>query len=239
MRRSNRLYIFIAILLLMGPISRLITGGFRSMMDGIIGSLYMIPGIAVGISVHEFAHARTAVYWGDDTPERMGRVTLDPRAHIDLLGLIMLLLIHFGWGKPVVINPQRFRKRRAGLITVGLAGVTMNLIVAIIFGGVVKLLTMTPYSSLTNILVTIMYYVVVINITLMLFNLLPVPPLDGFGVVAEVFKLYDTRFYAFVQQYGYWILIGMVMFNVPSLLLSRPMSFILRLIMTGIYGIAL
>ena len=239
MRRFNRNHLILILLLLIGPISRLMSGGPSSMMDMIISTLYMVPAIIVGISFHEYAHARVAAYWGDDTPVKMGRVTLDPRAHIDPLGLIALLLIHFGWGRPVMINPQRFRKRRAGLITVGLAGVAMNLIVAIVSGGILRLLMSLRVTDLSGILVSIMYYCVVINVTLMLFNLLPVPPLDGFGVISEIFRLYDTKFYAFVQQNAYWILMIMILFGVPGLLLTRPVNLIVRFIMTGIYGIGM
>jgi len=236
---SKTTMLFIILLLVTGPIRTLASEGISGLMDDIVSVIYMLPAIAIALSFHEFGHAWVADFWGDDTPARDGRVTLDPRAHIDLMGLVSLLLIHFGWGRPVRINPQRFKDRRAGLITVGLAGVTMNFLTALLFGGFIKLLyTFAADFSATSpgvILISIFFNVVYINISLMLFNLLPVPPLDGFNVIAEVFRLYNTKFYAFVRSNSYWILLVMIIFNIPSLILSGPMSGIVTFILHTIY----
>jgi len=216
-------------------------GGVRGLIASFMETVYILPAIIIAISFHEYAHAKVADYWGDDTPARQGRLTIDPLAHIDPMGLLALIFIRFGWGRPVMINPSKFRNKRAGLITVGLAGVTMNFILALVFGGIIKLLfTFTPglfAGKVGEIAVNLLLQVVYINLALMLFNLLPVPPLDGFNVISEIFKLYNTRFYAFVRTYSLWILMAMIMLRIPSMLLSGPLSFIADFILSTIYKI--
>ena len=238
---DQRTVLFLGVLFFISVVRPLMTGGVSYLVSSFIDTLYMLPAIIIAISFHEFAHAKVADYWGDDTPARDGRLTVDPRAHVDLMGIICLIFIHFGWGKPVRINPQRFRDRRKGLITVSLAGVIMNLIVAFIFGGLLRmLLTFAPSFAMTKIggiLASMILEVVYVNISLMLFNLLPVPPLDGFNFISELFKLYYTKFYVFVRNNSMWILMIMIFFNIPSMLLSRPMVAIANFILSTVYGI--
>lgn len=240
-RLNQRTLIFLGLLLFITIIRPLMTGGISYLADQFINTLYSLPGIIIALSFHEFAHAKVADYWGDDTPGRQGRLTIDPRAHVDLMGIVCLLLVHFGWGKPVMINPQRFRDRRKGLITVSLAGVTMNFILAVVFAGILKLLiTVNPtifFGGIGSILSSMILEVIYINLSLMFFNLLPIPPLDGFNFISELFKLYNTRFYAFVRNYSWWILMGMIILDVPSILLSGPLSWTANLIMHTIFHI--
>lgn len=240
-RLDQRTVIFLGVLFFISVVRPLMTGGISYLVSSFVDTLYMLPAIIIAISFHEFAHAKVADYWGDDTPARDGRLSVDPRAHVDLMGIICLVFIHFGWGKPVRINPQRFRDRRKGLITVSLAGVVMNLILAFVFGGLLKmLLTFAPaftMSKIGGILASMILEVVYVNISLMLFNLLPVPPLDGFNFISELFKLYYTKFYAFVRNNSMWILMAMIFFNIPSLLLSRPLAAIANFILSTVYGI--
>lgn len=240
-RLNQRTLIFLGLLLFITVIRPLMTGGISYLADRFISTLYMLPGIIIALSFHEFAHAKVADYWGDDTPGRQGRLTIDPRAHVDLMGIICLLLVHFGWGKPVMINPQRFRDRRKGLLTVSLAGVAMNFIIAVVFAGILKvLLTVNPMifnSGIGQILSTMILEVIYINLSLMFFNLLPVPPLDGFNFISELFKLYNTKFYAFVRNYSWWILMGMIILDIPSYLLSGPLSLTANFIMHTIFHI--
>lgn len=240
-RLNQRTLIFLGLLLFITIIRPLMTGGISYLADQFINTLYSLPGIIIALSFHEFAHAKVADYWGDDTPGRQGRLTIDPRAHVDLMGIVCLLLVHFGWGKPVMINPQRFRDRRKGLITVSLAGVTMNFILAVVFAGILKLLiTVNPtifFGGIGSILSSMILEVIYINLSLMFFDLLPIPPLDGFNFISELFKLYNTRFYAFVRNYSWWILMGMIILDVPSILLSGPLSWTANLIMHTIFHI--
>ena len=245
MRRFNgnpTLLIIILILLYEGPIRALMYSGPSGLMDWIMDTVLILPAIIVGLSFHEFGHAKVAQLCGDNTPVYQGRVTLDPRAHIDPMGLISLVFIHFGWGKPVMINPNNFKNRRRDSIMVGLAGVTMNLIVAIVAGFILKILVTAASGLMSTTVGTSIGYVIVeiviINISLMLFNLLPVPPLDGFGVITEIFNLYGTKFYDFVSRYSFMILMAMILLDIPSMLISRPMVAIVNFILTRLCGVS-
>ena len=141
-----------------------------------------IPGILIAMVVHEYSHARVAVAMGDMTPRLMGRLTLNPKAHIDPIGLLMLFIVHFGWAKPVMVNPRNFRDMRKGEILVALAGPASNLVVAFL-----TIVFMLLYARLglptTDGFFTVMDYLVIININFALFNILPLPPLDGSRVL--------------------------------------------------------
>ena len=234
MRRQldTRTLIFIAILLFIGPGRALMTGGFSGMMSWLMSTLTMLPAIIVGLSFHEFAHAKVADLCGDPTPRYMGRVTIDPRSHIDPMGMVALIFIHFGWGRPVMINPSNFRHRRRDSILVGLAGVTMNLIVALVFTMIIKVIyTLNAAVFATGfgkVLLDVLLDVIVVNISLMLFNLIPCPPLDGFGVVCDIFNLYNTKFYWFVSRNSTMLLMFMILLDVPELLLTRPLNLIVN-----------
>lgn len=238
---NTRTLLLFAILLFLGPVSVFAEGGLAAVLDWFLGILIAIPGVIVALAFHEFAHAWVAYKCGDPTPKVLGRVTLDPTAHVDLLGILMLIFCGFGWGKPVVINPSNFKKKRRDSIMVGLAGVTMNLIVAVVFGGILKgLLTAIPGLLTTEFgitVFTVFYYVVQINAVLMLFNLLPVPPLDGFGVISDIFNLQGTKLYNFVYRNGLLILLVLVIFNVPAKVISLPSAKIVNFIVRNIWHV--
>ena len=206
-----------------------------TILSYIVNRLYIIPGILIGLSVHEFGHAKAAQLCGDHTSEAMGRVSLDPRAHIDPVGLLMLLIVGFGWGKPVIVDPRNYRHPRRDSIIVGLAGVFNNLITAVVFAFVyrfaVQLLPLSfRHSTFGSIVITLLLQIVVINLSLMLFNLLPVPPLDGFGVICGIFNLYGTKFYWYARRYGMVILILMMYFGLTSRILSPALNAVLSLV---------
>ena len=162
--------------------------------------LYSLPGLVVGFTLHELAHAVVTVRFGDDTPEREGRITLDPLAHIDPLGFAMLVGIGFGFAKPVHYNPYRIRTS-AQRALVSAAGPLTNLVIAVIAGIALRLLTSAhpdiaiPSLSLDHplptlgqggagyVLFSILYQTMFINIVLFVFNMIPIPPLDGFAVL--------------------------------------------------------
>lgn len=134
--------------------------------------------LVYGITVHEFGHAWAGYLQGDTTAKDQGRLTLNPLAHLDFLGTLMILLTgFFGWGKPTPYNPYNLKHKKYGPLLVGLAGPAMNLVSLIVFGLILSLLGGT--LTFDNLLVQFLFTLVLINVVLMVFNLIPVPPLDG------------------------------------------------------------
>ncbi len=129
------------------------------------------------LSIHEFSHALVGTWLGDSTAQRLGRLTVNPAAHVDPLGLLMVALIGFGWGKPVPFNPYNLKWQRWGPVAIAFAGPISNLIMAVIFTVLFALIA--PRLGLSNLLVIFLMVSAQINIALMAFNLLPIPPLDG------------------------------------------------------------
>lgn len=155
--------------------------------DGIIDLLLSVPAVLIAITVHEFGHAFAAYKLGDDTPVRQGRLSLNPFDHIDPLGIAMLLFAHIGWGKPVEIDPRNYNRNisveKADAI-VSVAGPLMNFITAIIFAliycAIIKFVNISFYmSTIGAIIMSIIAYTITMNIGLGVFNLIPLPPLDG------------------------------------------------------------
>ncbi|MDD3350427.1 MAG: site-2 protease family protein [Eubacteriales bacterium] len=206
------------------------SGRYSSPLDWLAETAILLPAIVIAISFHEFAHAIVAYRLGDDTPLAQGRVTINPAAHIDPIGLIALLFIGFGWGRPVMINPTRFKKRRLSELLVGLAGVTMNLLLAILFMGLLKILyefqLVFMLTEIGVIISDVIMQIVAINLVLLVFNLLPIPPLDGFGVITQIFNLENTRLYREVYDKGFFILLILILFNITGKILSPGVNFL-------------
>lgn len=155
--------------------------------------LAWISAILVALSVHEFSHAFVAYKLGDNTPKAMGRLTLNPLAHIDWFGLLMLVLIGFGWGNPVGFNPYNLKYKKWGATLVALAGPASNLIQIAVFGLILKLLEIFTRLSISNLLIQFIDLLIIINAVLMIFNLIPIPPLDGSKLL---FAILDKPKYA-------------------------------------------
>ena len=160
----------------------------------IIALITAIPGILIAITFHEYAHAFVADKLGDDTPRRQGRLTLNPLKHIDIYGMILLLFVGFGWGKPVEINPNNFKRTisiKKGNALVSLAGPIMNFLLAIIFSIILALYLRFGFifavtNPVGNTLALIIRYIISINIGLGVFNLIPLPPLDGSKILVAL-----------------------------------------------------
>ncbi len=212
-----------------------------SAMSWLMETLLTLPAILIGLSFHEFAHAKVAQLCGDPTPGSYGRLSLSPAAHIDPMGFVALLFLGFGWGMPVPINSSYFKKRRSGEILVGLAGVAMNLAVAVVTGLVMKLLlTLAPAfctTSLGGILLYIFVKISWVNLVLMGFNLIPVPPLDGFNVLANLLKFRNKQIYYDIYNKGMLLLVILVVFNIPGKLIIGPLFRLGALIFQTIMGI--
>lgn len=195
----------------------------------------MLPGIIIGLSFHEFAHAWVSDKLGDPTPRRQGRVTINPLAHIDWVGFAALLLVGFGWGKPVQIDPGYYKHRRRDEFLVSIAGVTMNLLLAVIFSiparAIVKAFNGAAASDIVYNIYLMIFYIVMINIVLMIFNLIPCPPLDGWGIITQIFRLDRYSWWYKVYQYGTWILLALIVFNVTDLIITPLVSLILGVLL--------
>ncbi len=201
----------------------------------ILSKILMLPGIIIGLSFHEFAHAWVSDRLGDPTPRRQGRVTVNPLAHIDWIGFLALLLVGFGWGKPVQIDPSYYKNRRRDEFLVGIAGVTMNLLIAVIFSiparAIVRAFSGAAASDLIYNIYLMIFYVVSINVVLMVFNLIPCPPLDGWGILTQIFRLDRYSWWYKVYQYGTWILLALIVFNVTDLILTPLVSLIVGVLL--------
>ena len=199
----------------------------------IMTKLLMLPGIIIALSFHEFAHAWVSDKLGDPTPRRQGRVTINPLAHIDWIGFLALLLVGFGWGKPVQIDPNYYKNRRRDEFLVAIAGVTMNLILAVILSIPVKAMIRTFNSGTSDLVYNIyliIFYAVTINIVLMIFNLIPCPPLDGWNIITQIFKLDRYSWWYKVYQYGTWILLALIVTNVTDHIITPLVSMIINLL---------
>lgn len=203
-------------------------------MSYILSKILTLPGIIIGLCFHEFAHAWMSNKLGDPTPARQGRLTINPMAHIDWVGFVCLILCGFGWGKPVMIDPYYYKHRRRDELLVALAGVVMNLIIAVVLSFPTKAvgaLYQANGSTLLEMAFYILYYAVSINLCLMVFNLIPVPPLDGWNIVSQIFHLEKYDWYYKVYQYGSWILIALILFRVTDIVLLPAVNFMMNILL--------
>jgi len=190
--------------------------------------IFRIPALLIALTIHEYAHARVAVWLGDNTPRVMGRLTLNPLAHLDPFGLIMLWLFKFGWAKPVSINPNNFENWKKGTIMVSLAGpaanVIMALVAAIIYGILAKL------HLLSAALGTVLFFTYSYNISFAVFNLIPLPPLDGSKILINLLPGRQAYMFEQIEPYAPFILLALVYFNLISVLITPFYSLISTII---------
>jgi Zn-dependent protease len=180
--------------------------------------LYLLPAFVIALSFHEAAHAWMANRMGDPTAKNLGRLTLDPTKHIDLVGIISFLIIGFGWAKPVPTNPRNYYNYKKANILVALAGVTTNLILSFVFYFVL-FIVMNVFGVTSQIIITILYYIVMMNIVLCVFNLIPIPPLDGHHLISGLIARRSPKFYMYYMRYGRYLLIVLVFSQALSSLL--------------------
>jgi Zn-dependent protease len=188
-----------------------------------------LVGLVTSLTVHEFAHAWIADHLGDPTPRVQGRVTLDPRAHLDPLGTIALILVSFGWGKPVEIDPYNFRNPVRDSALVALAGPATNLLTA----GLLTVLVRTV--PLPQVIALAFIQIILINIVLAIFNLVPVYPLDGSKIVVPLLpRRLAIEYEQFMEHYGMYILLALL---IPWASGSSPISLLISPVINFVAGI--
>ena len=232
---QNGMWIFLAVILLMSAMRDMGTMSGGNIMTWFSDKLIILPGIVIGLSMHEYAHAVVAYKLGDPTPKNQGRVTINPLAHIDWVGFIALFLCGFGWGKPVQINQFNFRHRRRDELFVALAGVVMNLLLAILFTVILKIVTMAVgsygmASGMGQVIWYILLYTVQINLVLMVFNLIPVPPLDGFNILAQITNIGQSEVYWKIYRYGSLILVGIIIFGIAGKVIAPIVNALMNIV---------
>lgn len=194
--------------------------------------LAWIVAIVATLTIHEFSHGLTALYFGDHTAQNEGRITLNPLVHIDTLGFLMLLFAGFGWAKPVPVNPYNFKNRRVAMAVVSLAGPLANLAGVIVFGLFFKLIA----SSLggENLLPNFLYLLILVNLSLFIFNLFPIPPLDGskvlFAILPDKYNDFKDKF----TEYGPYILLILLVIDsfTPISIFSQVFNLMKNLVST-------
>ncbi len=163
------------------------------------------------LSFHEFAHAWMAEKCGDSTAARMGRLTLNPMAHLDMMGSLMILFVGFGWAKPVPVDGRNLRNPRADMMKVAAAGPVSNLLLAMVAGMVLRFMNGT--GLLTDSIFILLIYFTRINIALAVFNLIPVAPLDGSQIFSGYLMKTNPQLAWKIQTYGPQVLFGLILFG--------------------------
>ena len=203
--------------------------------NGRLGPLYalaLLLAIVFALVLHEIAHGLVALWNGDPTAKMYGRLSLNPLKHFDIFGLLMMLIVGFGWAKPVPVDPRNFKKYKTGCVTVSIAGILMNVLLAFIFA--------MPYVILGNIPITPdmsdgVYYLIAfflyfsrlmvqLNVSFALFNLLPLYPLDGYRLLAS-FVNENNGYMRFVRRYSLYIMLGLIVLDsIPIISAFTPLN---------------
>jgi Zn-dependent protease len=197
--------------------------------------LKILPGIILGLTVHEFCHAWVAHLCGDSTSKEQGRVTLNPLKHIDILGFIMLIAAGFGWAKPVQFKEENLRNPKYDVMKIAVAGPLSNAVIAMILSVV-----FTIYSSVTAsyqsqwmiVLTEILYYAISINWALFIFNLIPIPPLDGSHLLFNYFRKYPIL-YEGLYKYGSFLFIALILVTFITKINLLPIGPVIQFFTVG------
>jgi Zn-dependent protease len=198
-----------------------------------------LPAVLLAITVHEFAHGWLANRLGDPTARLAGRLNLNPFSHLDLIGGLALLIFHFGWAKPVPINPLYFRNPRRGILLTSLAGPLANLLTAGIaaLGYRGLILLVLPLSSpppllpkVLDPLIRMLMMAVIINVALFVFNLLPIPPLDGSKVVMGLLPPAQATAFGRLEPYGIFVLMILILVGAIEAVIWTPAALVIRVL---------
>jgi len=179
-------------------------------MPDLAALILFIPPVLAALTIHEYAHGWVAYQLGDPTAKLLGRLTLNPLAHLDPIGTILLLLYKFGWAKPVPVNPTYFRNPHRDMIWVALAGPVSNIMLAAVLGAALQVMLRYAVIDVFGAFYQMMTMGVFINLMLALFNMLPIPPLDGSKVVAGLLPLRYLEWWLRFERVGPFLLLGII-----------------------------
>lgn len=201
------------------------------MFENVIQYIYIIPAALIAIILHEIAHGLMSYWLGDPTPKRQGRLSLNPLKHLDPIGTLCLIFFHVGWAKPVVVNPNCYKHKKGGMALVALAGPLTNFIIAIISIILLSLISVfgNINSNITYIFLNFFQYLAIINLGLGIFNLIPIPPLDGSKIFGALLSDNAYEVYMQIERYGFIIISA---FLVLSSLRGSGVSFISEMVYT-------
>ena len=204
--------------------------------EGLIAFLYTLPALLISLSIHEFAHAWVAYKQGDYTQKIRGRLTLDPFKHIDPIGFLCIVLCGVGWGKPVMVDDRNFKNSRRGTMLTALAGPLSNLLLAVLLTIVLKVLIMfgvfgnLAANSVGNIFLQMILYTIEFNIIFGIFNLIPLPPLDGSKVLAYFLPRCLRGIMYTLERYSFVIILIIFFTNITSYIITPAYNAILKLL---------
>ncbi len=197
--------------------------------------LLLVPVALLALTVHEYSHGLVADKLGDNTARLQGRLTLNPLAHLDIIGTILIFLVGFGWAKPVPVNMRNLKDPQRDMMLIALAGPASNLLMALIAGMVLRSWHPDFSSNAAPLMIIVLQLLklsIVINVALAVFNMIPLPPLDGSRVVYGLLPYDKAITYSKIEPYGVMILFGLFFFGgqVFSSVLWYPISFIIGII---------
>ena len=211
-------------------------------MSTLIRLLIELPILFMTLTIHEFSHGYTAYVLGDDTAKRMGRLTLNPISHIDPIGLLMLFVAHIGWAKPVPINPYNFQDQKRDLAISAAAGPISNFLVAIVFSVIFRVIShgnprmMFYQSGFQQIIWYILFYTILINLALGIFNLIPIPPMDGSKILGGFLSDEAYHKYTLQEKKGAQVLLAVFLIsyifklNLIGAIITPPLNFFLNIL---------
>jgi Zn-dependent protease len=205
-------------------------------IDGFISFLYVLPALLISLSIHELAHAYTAYKLGDKSQKALGRLTLDPFAHIDWMGFVCIALLGFGWGKPVLVNDMYFKNKSRDNMLVSLAGPMSNLIMAVIFTIILKILIATNVivlvanGTLSTVLFTMFTLAIQFNVVFAIFNMLPIPPFDGSKVLHYFLPRKGKEILDMLEVYSFYIIIIFLVTGLGAIIVTPLVGLVMNLL---------